>query len=65
MSSIARTVMTIEQIRKEANMDQNEAKKLGILALVDVDNMGWCKDGVTRWYTFTSADGKPAIYFKR
>lgn len=65
MNAVARQVMTIEQIRKEASMDYNEAEKVGILGLVDVDDMGWCKDGVTRWYTFTNTDGEPAIYFKR
>ena len=28
------------------------------------DNMGWCKDGVTRWYHFESADGKPCYTLK-
>ena len=60
-----RRVMKIDQIRQEStyflatgDMDA------GIMALVDVENMGWCKDGVTRWYTFTDEDGNPAIYFK-
>lgn len=59
-----RVVMTLEEIRREASMDYEEAKKLGICGLVEVENMGWCKDDVTRWYTFTNADGMPAIYFK-
>lgn len=37
----------------------------GICACYDVDNMGFCKDGETRWYHFTSVDGKPAYTLKR
>lgn len=37
----------------------------GIMACYDVENMGWCKDKVTRWYHFTSVDGEPAYTLKR
>lgn len=46
-----RKVMTIDQIRKESDLsyiDPKAAKNAGICALVDVENMGFCKDGVTR-----------------
>lgn len=43
--------------------DEN-GKPVGILALMDVQNFGFCKDGVTRWYTFSDNLGNPAIYFK-
>lgn len=60
-----RVRMTIDQIRKESTyflMTGDMAA--GITALVEVENMGFCKDGVTRWYHFTNEDGKPAVYFK-
>lgn len=47
---------------KEEN--QMLAKDDGIMACYDIDNMGWCKDGVTRWYHFTSVDGEPAYTLK-
>ena len=60
-----RRIMTLEEVRTEsvyyAITGDNTA---GINALVDVENMGFCKDGVTRWYHFTDENGKPAIYFK-
>lgn len=60
-----RVKMTIDEIRAEqCGRYGEEVNNLGIMALVDVENMGWCKDGVTRWYTFENADGNPAIYFK-
>lgn len=40
------------------------SKDVGIMACYDVENMGWCKDNVTRWYHFTSVDGKPAYTLK-
>ena len=36
----------------------------GFLACYDVENMGFCKDGKTRWYHFTSLDGVPAYTLK-
>lgn len=57
-----RKVMTLKQIREESNVEGKE--KLGICALVDVDNMGFCKDDVTRWYTFRNSKGEECIYFK-
>lgn len=60
-----RVKMTIDQIRKESTYFlSTQDKSAGICALVDVTNMGYCKDGVTRWYHFINADGKPAVYFK-
>lgn len=37
----------------------------GICACYEIENMGFCRDGVTRWYHFTSVDGKPAYTLKR
>lgn len=60
-----RVVMTLDEIRAESGyFFETHDMNAGICALVDVHNMGFCKDGVTRWYTFTNAYGKPAIYFK-
>ena len=60
-----RIVMTIDQIRKESTYFLlTKDYSAGIAALVDVENMGWCKDKKTRWYFFTNEDGEPAVYFK-
>ena len=37
----------------------------GICACYEIENMGFCRDGVTRWYHFTSVDGKSAYTIKR
>ena len=63
-----RRVMSIEEIRNEQrgyfeSLGEN-VDTLGICALVEVENMGFCKDGVTRWYTFTNENGEECIYFK-
>jgi len=61
-----RRVMTIEEVRAESSyFALTGDMEAGICALVDVENMGWCKDGVTRWYMFDDEDGTPAIFFKR
>ncbi len=31
---------------------------------VPIENMGVCRDGVTRWYFFDAKDGTPCITFK-
>ena len=36
-----------------------------IYDLVDVQDMGFCRDGATRYYLFERADGKPAVWFRR
>ena len=60
-----RRVMTIDEIREESTYyAMTEDKDAGIMALVDVENMGWCKDGKTRWYHFTDENGDPAVYYK-
>lgn len=37
----------------------------GMFACYEVENMGWCKDGVTRWYHFTSINGEKCYTLKR
>lgn len=60
-----RVKMTIDQIRKESTYFQmTKDYSAGIMALVEVENMGFCKDGVTRWYHFTNENGQPAVYYK-
>ena len=69
---MSRKYMTIDQIRQEAidrgielSLDDGETvDDLGICALVDVENMGFCKDDVTRWYHFTNNKGEACIYIK-
>ena len=39
-------------------------KDFGFMACYEVENMGFCKDGKTRWYHFTSLDGVPAYTLK-
>lgn len=61
-----RRVMTIDEIRAESvYFAMTEDYSAGIMALVDVENMGYCNDGVTRWYYFTDENGHPAVYYKR
>lgn len=55
-----RKKVSLEQVRKSVG---NFDRTLGIMALVDVENMGFCKDDVTRWYIF-ELDGVECIYFK-
>lgn len=60
-----RRVMKIDEIRKiSPYFQQTHDMSAGIMALVDVEDMGYCKDGVTRWYTFEDDEGNPAIYYK-
>ena len=59
-----RRVVKIDEVRKYSDIfQQTKDKSLGIMALVDVENMGYCKDGITRWYMF-DMNGEPCIYFK-
>ena len=63
--NMKRRVMSINEIRKESIYFQmTQDLSAGICALVDVENMGFCKDGVTRWYHFTGEEGNPAVYYK-
>lgn len=36
----------------------------GICVCYEIENMGFCKDGITRWYHFTSVDGVKAYTLK-
>lgn len=60
-----RRVMTLDEIREESSyFQQTHDMSVGVCGLVDVENMGFCKDGVTRFYMFSDENGVPAIYFK-
>ena len=62
---MARVRMTLDEIRKEAYENGiDDADKLGIAALVDLEDMGFCKDGVTRYYLFVNNAGQDAIYYQ-
>lgn len=59
-----RVKMTIDKIRRESTYFQmTKDYNAGIMALVEVENMGFCKDGA-RWYHFTNKNGEPAVYYK-
>ena len=60
VKNMTRTIMTLDQIR---NATDNDDFSVGICGLVDVEDMGFCFDGVTRYYLF-ELDGIPCIYFK-
>ncbi len=57
-----RKVMTLDEIRAESYLE--DANELGICALVDVENMGFCDGDQTRWYHFKNAAGEDCIYYK-
>lgn len=60
-----RRIMKLDEIRKiSAYFQCTHDMNASVCALVDVENMGFCKDGVTRWYHFADENGNPAIYFK-
>ena len=62
---MARVRMSLDEIRAEAKEHGiDDVDNLGIMALVDVEDMGWCKDGVTRYYLFVNDKGQDAIYYQ-
>lgn len=55
-----RRVVTPDEIRQyTGDFDQTH----GIMAMIDVENMGFCRDGVTRWYHF-EMDGVPCVWYR-
>lgn len=59
-----RRVVTLDEVREYVRNTYGECEMdAGICALVDVDDMGFCRDNVTRWYKFTLNE-VPCIYFK-
>lgn len=60
-----RRKMTLDEIRQESTyFSETHDMTVGVCALVEVENMGFCKDGVTRWYHFNDENGNPAVYYK-
>lgn len=61
-----RRVMNIHQVREVSSyFAETQDYNAGICALVEVDNMGFCKDLVTKWYIFDHPiTGEECIYFK-
>lgn len=59
-----RKEVTIDEIRQYAKESgiENVAER-GVMALVEVEDMGFCDDGTTRWYVFDMG-GKPCVYYK-
>lgn len=59
-----RKVVSLEEVKKVLR-GFGEPADGGIMAIVAVENMGFCKDGVTRWYHFDMPDtGEPAVFYK-
>lgn len=57
--------MTLDQVREISTYFAiTNDMSAGICALVEVEDMGFCEDGVTRWYTFRDDDGDECVYFK-
>ena len=41
-----------------------DVKDMGICQLVEVENMGYCRDGISRWYHF-DVDGIACYWVRR
>lgn len=50
---------------KEAIESYGYPEDYGLCACYEIENMGFCKDGVTRWYHFTSVNEVPSYTLKR
>lgn len=65
--TLTQVIMAFEGYESIAEMNKymtTEERDHGILYWTEVENMGFCRDGVTRFYMFDMPDGTPAIYFK-
>ena len=59
-----RRTVKLDEIRRYAKENGVEnVENLGIMALIEIDNMGFTKDGKTRWYHF-EMNGEPCVYYK-
>ena len=59
-----RVYIPLSKALKDAHEMYGNPDDYGIMACYEVENMGFCKDGKTRWYHFRSVDGVPAYTFK-
>ena len=60
-----RVYIPIEKALKDARELYGFSQGEGICACYEIENMGFCKDGKTRWYHFESIYGEPAYTLKR
>lgn len=60
-----RKFIPLEKALKEARLAYPEMpQNAGIACYYAIENMGFCRDGKTRWYHFESVDGEPAFTLK-
>lgn len=54
-----------EALKEAREDDERLTENDGICACYEIENMGFCKDGTTRWYHFTDVNGIPSFTLKR
>ena len=59
-----RIFIPLRKALKDAHEMYGYPDDYGITACYEIENMGFCKDGRTRWYQFISVDGVPAYTLK-
>lgn len=59
-----RIFIPLRKALKDAHEMYGYPDDYGIMACYEIENMGFCKDGRTRWYHFISVDGVPAYTLK-
>lgn len=60
-----RKYIPIDEAIRQAREKFGYPKTYGICACYFVEDMGFCKDRVSRWYQFTDVNGDPAYTIKR
>ena len=60
-----RKFVRIENAITEAKEILGITENVGLCALYDIENMGFCKDSKTRWYQFTDFNGNKCYTLKR
>lgn len=60
-----RQYLPLYKALKEAIEAYGYPEDYGLCACYEIENMGFCKDGVTRWYHFTSVNEVPSYTLKR
>lgn len=60
-----RKYIPIKKALEDARKEYGYPNNYGICACYEIENAGFCKDGVTRWYHFTSVSGESAYTLKR
>lgn len=54
----------MQALREAREDDPTLTESDGMMACYDVENMGFCKDGVTKWYQFRDINGVPCYTLK-